>query len=118
MPAQRWYLEKDGSNYVEGIHEIPKGAIKISEKEYGENKVRVLDTSGSPISPGDAPVQLTAEQVHSMRLRAYADPITGSDRYYSEVNRMRLNDISGWEDIKKLGDDRYAEIQESLPWPK
>lgn len=118
MPAQRWYLESNGSNYVEGIHKIPKGAVKISEEEYCKNKVRLLDDSGAPIDANAEPAPLTRDQVISLRLRAYADPIIGSDRYFSEVNRMRLNELSGWEEIKLMGDARYAEIQQVYPWPK
>ena len=63
---------------------------------------------------------LTHEQVESSRLRAYADPITGSDRYFAEAARIQAmggtsNEI---EKARAAGAARSAEIQAQYPWPE
>ena len=61
----------------------------------------------------------TREQTEKDRLRAYADAVTGSDRYFAEV--ARLNATGGAaEEItaaQAAGVARYAEIQSQFPWP-
>lgn len=60
----------------------------------------------------------TREQIEVARLRAYADPITGSDRYFAEAQRESLlgNAVCA-EAAKALGMARFAEIQAENPWP-
>jgi len=60
----------------------------------------------------------TIEQIEALRLRAYADPLIGSDRYFSEASREALlgNTVAS-EAAKQLGLDRFAEIQRAFPWP-
>ena len=60
----------------------------------------------------------TREQVEAQRLRAYADPITGSDRYFAEAQRESLlGNAEAAEAAKALGLSRFAEIQAEYPWP-
>lgn len=60
----------------------------------------------------------TRDEVEALRLRAYADPITGSDRYFSEAGREGLLGNPGIaEEVKRLGLERFAEIQAQYPWP-
>ena len=63
-------------------------------------------------------VTLTREAVEAARLRAYADPLTGSDRYFAEANREALMGNQGAADAAKAaGVARFAEIQAAHPWP-
>lgn len=62
---------------------------------------------------------LSRDQIEAQRLTAYADPVTGSDRYFSEV--VRLNSMGGTPAeiavARTAGESRYAEIQAEYPWP-
>ncbi|EPT3121753.1 hypothetical protein ACVQEB_003976 [Pseudomonas aeruginosa] len=62
---------------------------------------------------------LTREQIEALRLRAYADPLTGSDRYFVEASRLQEMGAAQEEiDVAKAaGANRYAEIQNAYPWP-
>lgn len=66
-----------------------------------------------PISP------LTREQIEALRLRAYADPLTGSDRYFVEASRLQEMGAAQEEidAANAAGAKRYAEIQGEYPWP-
>ena len=64
------------------------------------------------------PLPLTRAQVEVVRLRAYADPIHGSDRYFAEAQRESLlGNAEAAEAAKELGQARFAEIQSDNPWP-
>lgn len=62
---------------------------------------------------------LTREQIEALRLRAYADPLTGSDRYFAEVARLQAMGAAQEEidAANAAGAKRYAEIQGEYPWP-
>lgn len=70
----------------------------------------------------EAPELVTAppsrDEIEAQRLRAYADPLTGSDRYFAEAQREGLlgNDEAA-DSAKALGMARFAEIQSQYPWP-
>lgn len=64
-----------------------------------------------------APLPLTREEANVLRLRAYAEPLTGSDRYFSEAQRMQVMNEEGWEAVRAAGVARYKEIQAHYPWP-
>lgn len=55
--------------------------------------------------------------VEANRLRAYADPLTGSDRYFAEVSRMQAVGEDDWEEVLAIGVARYQQIQSDNPWP-
>lgn len=78
------------------------------------------DEMYSPDLPVSKVTGLTHEQVQHLRLLAYSDPITGSDKFFAEATRVRA--MGGTEDdirlILKAGADRFSEIQEQYPWPK
>lgn len=63
-----------------------------------------------------APPPPTREQIEASRLRAYADPLTGSDRYFAEAQRMQVMNEPGWEPVRAAGVTRFEEIQEQFPW--
>lgn len=56
-------------------------------------------------------------EVERLRLLAYADPITGSDRYFAEASRMDATGESGSGAYREAGVKRYSEIQSQFPWP-
>lgn len=62
---------------------------------------------------------LTRKQVESARLCAYADPITGSDRYFAEAVRLQSTGAPQEEidAASAAGVQRYSEIQAEYPWP-
>ena len=47
----------------------------------------------------------------SAKLRAYADPINGSDRFFSEAMRMDAMGERGADEIRAAGVNRYLEIK-------
>lgn len=124
---QRVYSKATGCSYLMGLHSnIPDDAIPISEEVYQEvianppaGKVRGHDESGLPVLVDRPAASLpTREEVEALRLRAYADPITGSDRYFAEAQRESLlGNAEAAEVAKALGMARFAEIQAEYPWP-
>lgn len=62
---------------------------------------------------------LIRKQVESARLLAYANPITGSDRYFAEAVRLQSTGAPQEEidAANAAGVKRYSEIQAEYPWP-
>lgn len=67
------------------------------------------------LNPPQAP--LARAQIERLRLLAYADPVNGCDRYFSEAQRMQAMGEDGWEDARNSGVARFEEIQLLYPWP-
>lgn len=65
-------------------------------------------------SPAPSP---TMQSVEIIRLKAYANPLTGSDRIFSEAERMKIMGEEGADLIKAKAIARYKEIQAQHPWP-
>jgi hypothetical protein len=65
-------------------------------------------------------IQQSREEVEQLRLVAYSDPISGSDRYFAEM--MMLQATGGQQEeidaARAKGAVRYAEIQAQYPWPE
>lgn len=59
----------------------------------------------------------TREQVKALRLAAYADPVTGSDRYFAEAARMKAMGEAGADAVIAAGVARHEEIKAAYPWP-
>ena len=125
---QRFYSQTTGCTYLEGRHagQIPADAVPITEALYlavianpAPGKIRSHDEAGLPILSDPPPaLPATREEVEAQRLRAYADPITGSDRYFAEAQRESLiGNSEAAEAAKALGLARFAEIQAEYPWP-
>lgn len=53
-------------------------------------------------------------ELERRRAFAYADPINGSDRLFTQAARMQAMGIAGWEDVRDQGIARYAEIKASI----
>lgn len=124
----RFYSKTTGCTYLEGIHagQMPADAVPITEALYlavianpAPGKIRSHDSAGLPIlidPPPPAPP--TREQIEAARLRAYAEPLSGSDRYFAEAQRESLQgNAEAAEAAKALGMARFAEIQAEYPWP-
>lgn len=126
---KRFYSKSAGCTYLAGFNtEIPADAVEISEEIYQQviarplpGKVRGHDAGGLPILiDPPAPAPLTREQIEAQRLRAYADPLTGSDRHFAEATRLQVMGGTAEEvdAAKASGATRYAEIQAEYPWPE
>ena len=106
---------------IEGIHAIPKSAVKVDEKLWQrliseDDGVWTL-VNGAIVKqplPETAP---SIEVVERQRLAAYADIETGSDRFFAEAARMQAMNEPGWEAVCEKGIARFREIQEQFPWP-
>lgn len=91
--------------------DCPVGWVVMSELRPDFDHVAMADGTWSIPVP-------SREQVEADRLRAYADPLTGSDRFFSESMRESLLGNEGAAaEAKAKGLERYVEIQVSLPWP-
>lgn len=125
----RYYSPKTGCTYLSGLHaHMPDDVVVISEDIYllmianpDPGKVRSHDAEGQPILIAPAPhiptVNELCQQIEALRLAAYADPVTGSDRFFSEVSRMQAMGEAGWEALRDQGAARYEEIKVEYPWP-
>jgi len=121
------YVIFDGENklsafLIEGINNIPEGAIKISRAKktemFNAQDVQwIIDENGKINSISIAPKELNREEIESARLRAYADPLAGSDRLFSEAMRMQIMGEAGYQDVRSKAISRFEEIQAQYPWP-
>ena len=58
-------------------------------------------------------------QINRLRLKAYSDPLTGSDRHFAEATRLEaVGDTTGAEAARAAGLARYEEIRAQYPWPE
>ncbi len=115
--------------YDEGIHgdAIPNGVIEITEATHGallegqtQGKRMKVNADGSPelVDP-PPPLPPSMDDVARARRLAYADPDTGSDRFFAEATRLRAaGDNAGAQAAEASGEARYEAIRADLPWPK
>lgn len=62
------------------------------------------------------PAPLSRDQIDTLRLLAYADPVTGSDRYFVEALSAKDPEVA--EKATAAANARRSEIQAQYPWPK
>lgn len=64
-------------------------------------------------------IPLTITQVDHNRKVAYANPLTGSDRWFAEASRLTImgGTTEEIDEAKAQGVARYEEIQLENPWP-
>lgn len=64
-------------------------------------------------------IPLTITQVDHNRKVAYANPLTGSDRWFAEANRLTImgGTTEEIDEAKAQGAARCEEIQLENPWP-
>jgi hypothetical protein len=55
-------------------------------------------------------------EIERQRRIAYADPVTGSDRLFSEAYRMQLMGEPDWEQVRDQAIARFHAIQAEYPW--
>lgn len=92
-----YWLEDGSENVISAIgEELPEGAL--TEKPVIE------------------PEPLTNEQIKEQRAIEYANPTTGSDRYFLEATRKRASgDEKGAKQAEQLGIDRVKQIKDQYP---
>lgn len=122
-----FYSKTTGGFYDAAIHgnAIPVDAIEITMEEYAalfdeqsSGKKIIANEHGHPIAiDHPQPTPPTRSEIEVLRLLAYADPINGSDRYFSEAAEMEAAGESGADEIRSMGLSRRAEIQAEYPWP-
>lgn len=103
----------------------PEDAIEISDADYmalldGQTagQMIVFDAAGAHLEDRPPPPPPTTEQVEALRLQAYADPLTGSDRHFAEAARLNTSgDTEGAATATTAGQARYEEIRTENPWP-
>ena len=58
------------------------------------------------------------EDTSRRRLAAYADPVSGSDRFFAEANRLEAQGMQAdAAAARAAGVTRYEEIKAKHPWP-
>ena len=99
------YINGDGVLVVlDAQNDVPGGYTPATDEQIEAHR-------NPPVAP------LTHEQVEALRLTSYANPITGSDRYFAEAARMHAMSEEGWEIVRASGVARFEEIQAEYPWP-
>jgi hypothetical protein len=112
------------SRLIRGVSDIPQNAVEVDESLWMRitqelDGVWKLADDGAITKhalPELQPVEYSAEEIEALRCRAYADPITGSDRLFAEAQRMEVMGESGWETVRTAGIQRFNEIQQEFPW--
>lgn len=84
-----------------------------------EGLVQMTDEEVSAHVAPPPPPAPTREQIEAQRLRAYADPLTGSDRHFAEAARLQVmgGTAEAIDAAKAAGTARYEAIQAEYPWP-
>lgn len=120
-----YYSPNTNGFYDSRLHgdNVPKDSIKLTDNEYvnlkdgvSNGKIVELGADGRPMLCDRPPQLLTREDIEALRLHAYADPLTGSDRYFAEAQRMQAMGEEGWQVVREQGVSRYQEIQSKYPW--
>jgi hypothetical protein len=116
----------DGVEYDEetGIGWSPPAGVTVVKVGSGDVPSIGLGYSNGVFErPTDTiivePASLTRAEIEALRLRAYADPITGSDRYFAEAARVQAmgGTVDEIEAARASGATRSEEIQALYPWP-
>ena len=113
---------KDDGTYSE--NSWPSSAVLLSKEEEikfwkasAPQGKYLTSKNGRPFWDDILEVAKTRDEIESLRLSSYADPITGSDRLFSESTRMQIMGESGFEDVRARAISRFEEIQAQYPWP-
>ena len=106
---------------ISGVHAVPDGAVRLSDDLSTRilqqpDSIWRIDESGAITSTEPESTPPTREQIEALRLRSYADPLSGSDRYFAEAQRMQVMNEPGWEAVRAAGVARFEEIQTQFPW--
>lgn len=110
MKGTQYFKAPDGEVFGYDADQVAAGLVRSDLIQMTAAEV------GAHLNPPPPPV--TREQVEEQRLRAYADPLAGSDRYFAEAQRESLlGNAEAADAAKALGMARFAEIQAEFPWP-
>ncbi len=101
----------------------PSSAVLLSKDEelkfwkVSPPEGKYLGSKNSRPFWSDIPkIEKTKEEIESLRLSSYADPLTGSDRLFSESTRMQIIGENGYEEVRARAIARFEEIQAQYPW--
>lgn len=86
------------------------------KKQAPEGKI-LGHIDGEPAWVDTVSIPSTYREIEDRRLKAYSDPLTGSDRLFSESTRMEIMGESGFEDVRARAISRFEEIQAQYPRP-
>ncbi|WP_208669780.1 hypothetical protein [Pseudomonas arsenicoxydans] len=112
------------SRLILGVSDIPEDAVEVDESLW----MRITQELDGVWKQGDDGViskdplpelqhpEYTSEEVEALRIRAYGNPITGSDRFFAQAQRMEAMGEPGWEVVRANGVRRFNEIQQEFPW--
>lgn len=131
-----WYFDKKTLGFPSSLVSGERGKkgcmlppsaqlVELTDDEYASlsegissGMVVVLGSNGRPtLASRQVSPPPTAESINESRLRAYADPVNGSDRLFAEASRMQVMGEAGHESVLAKAVARYAEIQSKYPWP-
>ena len=106
-----YYIDPNGTVYAYDDEQVAVGYPQLPMTPMTPEEVE------AHIHP--APIPLTVEQVEVNRLNAYSNPVTGSDRWFSEGVRLTIMSAPQAEIdfVTNKGTLRHAEIQAENPWP-
>lgn len=114
-------LENNSALCVQNYDVLKKGAEIPPVNELYAVAQEWADKNGWAELPEwyGQPTPKTIEQVEAERLAAYANPLTGSDRHFTEAARLEAaGDTVGAEAARAAGLVRYEEIRAEHPWPE
>lgn len=125
-----YYSKLNNGFYSEEVHgkSIPKDAVKISNKQYlalleGQSLGKRIssDGEGKPHLLDPQEYNLSQVEVEILRLKAYADPVNGSDRYFMEALSLQAEGFSSSsaevKAARNRGLERKREINLLYPLP-
>lgn len=112
----------DESPLERGVFHIPGGCVEIKPPKHSSLEFArwhegswVIERIPTPQEEQKRPA--THKEVEADRLLEYADPLTGSDRLFSESMRMQIMGEAGHEEVRARAIARFEEIQAKYPWP-
>ncbi|MCY1410895.1 hypothetical protein D9M71_262740 [compost metagenome] len=98
-------------------------ALMVEDFIEADGGVKVGYTwNGSTFNPPVKAVEvITRDEVESLRLIAYANPVSGSDRYFAEAMSLQAEGFAAnsteVKETKARGIARKTEIKELYPYP-
>lgn len=112
--------------YQSDFHkDIPPSAIEITNKlrwelVQGQSEGKEILIQDGVVGLVSKTSSISDSQIESLRLQAYADPVTGSDRYFSESMSLQVEGCAVTsvevKAAKAKGLARKKEIQAQYPW--
>lgn len=102
----------------------PSDALMVSKdvadkfwKQQAPEGMHLGSDGGKPVWVKSASKPSTTAEIEAKRLRAYAEPTTGSDRIFAEAMRMQIMGEPDYEEVRARAIARFEEIQAQYPRP-